>query len=78
MSDAQALYERAEARWLQVTCIPGRAEALLGQGRCRISLGWNGAEEPLTEARNLFDSMGYESALAEAEELLAAAAAPSS
>ena len=69
--DAVALYEEAVARWGEFACVPGRAEALLGQGRTLVSLGRPGAEEPLTEARTLFASMGYRAGLAESEGLLA-------
>jgi tetratricopeptide (TPR) repeat protein len=69
--EALALYEQAATRWRDFGSIPGRAEALLGQARCLISLGERGAEEPLTEARDLFASMGHRAGLAEAENLLA-------
>ena len=69
--DALALYEQAAKRWHAFGGVPGRAEALLGEGRCLISLGRPGAEEPLAEARTLFSSMGYEAGLAESENLLA-------
>jgi len=69
--DALALYEEAEARWLDVSCVPGRADALLGQGRCRLFLGRAGADLPLTEARELFQAMGYKAAAAATDELLA-------
>jgi hypothetical protein len=39
VSEALPLYERAAKRWHDFGCLPGRAEALLGQGRCLISLG---------------------------------------
>ncbi len=69
--EALALYERAAKRWQDFGCAPGRAEALLGQGRCLISLEKRGAEEPLVEAHDLFASMGHRAGLAEAENLLA-------
>jgi class 3 adenylate cyclase len=71
VGDALMLYEEAAARWYEFGCLPGWAEALLGQGRCLVSLGRPGAEEALTEARNLFASMGYRAGLAESEDLLA-------
>jgi len=46
------------------------AYALLGQGRCLLALGDGGADRPLTEARDLFASMGYEPMLAETEALI--------
>ena len=69
--EALALYEQAAKRWRDFGCAPGRAEALLGQGRCLISLEKRGAEEPLAEAHDLFASMGHRAGLAEAENLLA-------
>jgi class 3 adenylate cyclase/tetratricopeptide (TPR) repeat protein len=68
--EALALYEQAATRWREFGGVPGRAEALLGQGRCLITLGRRGAKQRLTEARDLFASMGYKAALAEAESLL--------
>ena len=47
--------------------VPERAYALLGQGRCLSAIGSPEAEEPLQEARELFESMGYQPALAETE-----------
>jgi tetratricopeptide (TPR) repeat protein len=74
-ADALALYEQAATRWRDVSCVLGRADALLGRGRCLISLDRTGAEVPLAEARDLFASMDYRLAQAETEQLLAAAAA---
>jgi class 3 adenylate cyclase/tetratricopeptide (TPR) repeat protein len=70
VDEALTLYQEASRRWAEVGCVPGRAEALLGHGRCLISLGRNGAEKPLTEARSLFASMGYRAGLAETQDLL--------
>jgi hypothetical protein len=50
--------------------VPERAYALLGQGRCLITLDKPVAEESLLRARELFSSMGYRPALAETEALL--------
>jgi tetratricopeptide (TPR) repeat protein len=69
--EALALYEQAAKRWHDLGCVPGRAEALLAHGRCLITLGRQGAEHPLTEARDLFASMGYQAGLGESEHLLA-------
>jgi predicted ATPase/class 3 adenylate cyclase len=74
--DALALYEEAAARWLDVSCVPGRADALLGKGRCLLSSADAGAELPLAEARDLFRSMGYKAAFAATEELLAEVPSP--
>ena len=69
--EALALYAQAAKRWQEFGSVPGRADALLGQGRCLNSLDQQGAEEPLTEARDLFASMGYQAGLTESEHLLA-------
>ena len=68
--------QRLGRRQLGIGNVPERAYALLGQGRCRLALGDVGSEAPLTEARDLFASMGYKQpALAETEELRAGAVA---
>jgi hypothetical protein len=56
--------------------VPERAYALLGQGRCLLALGDEGAEPPLHEARERLASMGYKPALEVTEALLERAAAP--
>jgi hypothetical protein len=68
--EAAGIYADAAGRWRQFGNVPERAYALLGQGRCLTVLGRAEADEPLREARELFASMGYKPALAEAEALL--------
>jgi class 3 adenylate cyclase/tetratricopeptide (TPR) repeat protein len=70
-ADAATLYADAAQGWEKFGNVPERAYALLGQGRCLLALGDASAEAPLTEARDLFASMGYKPALAETEKLLA-------
>lgn len=72
---ATTFYAEAADRWERFGNVPERAYALLGHGRCLLTLGDGGAEVPLKEARELFVSMGYKRALAETEALLAQAAA---
>ncbi len=67
---AVGLFQEAAERWEQFGHVPERAYALLGQGRCLKALGDPAANRPLTEARELFASMGYKPALAETEALL--------
>ncbi len=67
---AASLFREAAERWEQFGYVPERAYALLGQGRCLQALGDPAANRPLTEARELFASMGYKPALAETEALL--------
>ena len=66
---AADLYREAAERWLQFGNVPERAYALLGRGRCLTALG-QPADQPLREARDLFQSMGYKPALSQAEALL--------
>jgi hypothetical protein len=72
---AATLYAEAATGWQEFGNVPERAYALLGQGRCLLTLDDAGAEVSLAEARDLFASMGYKPALAETEALLAEAAA---
>ena len=50
--------------------------ALLGQGRSLVALGTPAAAGPLSEARELFTSMGYAPALDETDALLRRVVAP--
>jgi class 3 adenylate cyclase/tetratricopeptide (TPR) repeat protein len=68
--DAAALFAEAAAGWHEFGNVPERAYALLGQGRCLYALGRPEAAESLSQARDLFASMGYAPALAETEALL--------
>jgi hypothetical protein len=70
-AEAVALYAAAAERWGRFGNVPERAYALLGHGRCLNAIGDSEAEGPLQVARELFESMGYEPALAETDELLA-------
>jgi class 3 adenylate cyclase/tetratricopeptide (TPR) repeat protein len=70
LAAAAELYEQAASRWREFGSVPERAYALLGEGRCLAALGKREAEEPLSEARELFASMGYKPALAETDALL--------
>ncbi|HEU0336664.1 MAG TPA: hypothetical protein VFR43_08910, partial [Gaiellaceae bacterium] len=69
-ADAAALYAEAAERWRSFGNVPEHAYALLGHGRCLAALRMPVAEAPLREARELFASMGYRPALAEADALL--------
>jgi hypothetical protein len=77
-ADAVTLYAEAAARWQEFGNVPERAHALLGQGRCLLALGARVAEQPLRQAAELFRSMGYRPALAEADALLEQSTAPAS
>jgi class 3 adenylate cyclase/tetratricopeptide (TPR) repeat protein len=77
-TEAASLYADAAQRWRDFGNVPECAYAALGQGRCLTALGDPGAEHPLTEACELFASMGYKPALAETEALLQRAQAAAS
>ena len=66
---AASAYADAATRWRKFGDVPQLAYALLGQGRCLIALGTPGADGPLREARELFNTMGYVSAVSEADAL---------
>jgi len=76
--EAASLYTDAAPRWHQFGNHPEHAYALLGQGRCLVTLSRPGGEQPLRQARELFASMGYKPALAETDALLAQTAAAAS
>ena len=69
-------YAAAADGWQAFGNVPEQAYARLGQGRCLLTLGAPGAEEPLDQARDLFTSLGYAPALAATEVLLSAAVRP--
>ncbi|MFL6035997.1 MAG: hypothetical protein ACJ74I_13065, partial [Gaiellaceae bacterium] len=58
LAEAVALYEEAARRWRDYGCVPGLADALLGQSRCLVAARRPGAEQPLADARELFTTMG--------------------
>jgi class 3 adenylate cyclase len=68
---AATLYAEAAGRWEEFGEVPECAYALLGYGRCLLSVGRSAAKVPLATARELFESLGYKPALAETEALLA-------
>ncbi len=67
---AAALYADAAQRWRAFGNVPERAYALLGWGRSLLALGYADAELPLTEAQELFASLGYLPARTATEALL--------
>jgi hypothetical protein len=71
LEEAAALYAEAAVGWHAWGSVPERAYALLGQGRCLSALGEPQAEQPLREARELFASIGFRTALAETAAMLA-------
>ena len=78
LEDAVERYGNVAAQWLSYGSIPERAYALVGQGRCRLGLGDPGGAESLRIARETFEALGAEPALAEIDELARAQAAATS
>jgi hypothetical protein len=70
LGEAEALYEEAAAAWGDYGHVFEHAQALLGLGRCRLSLGRAGGTASLTAAREVFTRLGAQPLVAEAEELL--------
>ena len=75
---AVTAYADAATQWRRFGDVPEVAYALLGQGRCLVALGTDGADGPLSEARELFAVTGYAPALNETDALLQRAVAPTS
>ena len=74
--EAAALFADAAGRWERFEVPWEQAQALLGQGRCLLTLGRSSqAREPLHAARDIFSSLGANPALADVNRLLAAATA---
>jgi class 3 adenylate cyclase/tetratricopeptide (TPR) repeat protein len=69
-ADAANLYAEAAERWGEFGNVPERAYALLGQGRCLLPLGNPEAGQPLRQAAELFTTLDYKPALAQAQALL--------
>jgi hypothetical protein len=68
-AEATALHAEAARRWHEFGDVPERAQALLGHGRCLVTLSRPEAEQPLDEALRIFTALGYRRALAETETL---------
>jgi class 3 adenylate cyclase/tetratricopeptide (TPR) repeat protein len=66
-AEAAAQYAEAVERWREFRRVPELAYALLGLGRCLPQLSNDGAEGALSEARELFSSLGYWPAVAQIE-----------
>ncbi len=75
LAGAAARYEEVAAAWLAYGSILERAHALLGQGRCGLALGRDGADERLREARELFRSLEAAPLVEQVDGLLGDAAA---
>ncbi|MGH2573511.1 MAG: ATP-binding protein [Actinomycetota bacterium] len=79
LREALELYSDAAAQWARFRIPFEQALALLGVGRCLVSLGRPGeAAEPLREARDIFTPLGARPALKETDELLERAVARTS
>ena len=75
-AEAAALFTDAAGRWERFEVPWEQAQALLGEGRCLLTLGRPPeAREPLHTARDIFASLGANPALTDANLLLAQATA---
>lgn len=72
--EAVGFYADAAAGWKAFTNVLEHAHALLGWGRCLAALGDPEAEQPLRDARILFERMGARPAIAECDALLSGTA----
>jgi class 3 adenylate cyclase/tetratricopeptide (TPR) repeat protein len=77
-AQAASLYANAAQRWEQFTGVLEQAHALLGQGRCLTALADPEADQPLRQARALFDRMGARPRINECDTLIARASKLSS
>jgi tetratricopeptide (TPR) repeat protein len=68
-AEAATLHAKASERWREFGDATECAYALLGRGRCLVTLSRPEAEQPLREAVEIFTALGYRPALAEAEML---------
>ena len=77
LEQAAEQYAQAAERWRDYGHLPEQALALLGQGHCLVTLGRPAAraEPPLREARKLFASIGYKTAIGETDILIGQTAA---
>jgi tetratricopeptide (TPR) repeat protein len=77
-SDAATRYAEAADGWDAYGHVLEHGQALLGLGRCRLTLGETGAEQSLAEARRLFARLQATPLLAETDRLLGQAVAQTS
>ena len=79
LETAAKAYVEAAERWERFGVVPEQGFALLGQGRCLITLGRPTDAAPVLHgARRIFDGLGAAPAIAETDALLREAAALSS
>jgi hypothetical protein len=67
--EAATLHAEASDRWHAFGDVAERAYALLGHGRCLVTLSRPGAEQPLREAADILTALGYRPAWAETQML---------
>ena len=71
---ALALHREAAERWAGYGYVLGQASSLFGAGRCLLALGRPfEAASPLTDARELFKSLGATPSVERVDETLARA-----
>ena len=70
--EALPLHEDAARRWAEYGFVFGRAQSLLGAGRCLVALGReHEATAPLKEARELFARLGAKPSLEAVDDVIA-------
>jgi class 3 adenylate cyclase/tetratricopeptide (TPR) repeat protein len=69
--EAARLFANAAERWEAFGAVIEQAYALLGQGRSLVALGHPEADQPLRQARGLFDAMGARPRVGECDALIA-------
>jgi class 3 adenylate cyclase/tetratricopeptide (TPR) repeat protein len=71
LEEAAELYADAERRWAEYGFALGRAQALLGAGRCLLALGRREeAEATLADSREVFDALGAGPLIAQVDGLV--------
>lgn len=78
LHDAIAAYGDAAERWGAFACVPERAYALLGNGRCLLRLGRSEVAASLKDARDIFVGLAARPLVEELDILLAEATARTS
>ena len=68
-AEAATLHAKASDRWHEFGDMPEHAYALLGHGRCLVTLSRPQADQPLHKAAEIFTALGYRPALAETQNL---------
>jgi len=66
-------YEEVAVAWRDFGFVPEQAFALLGHGRCLVALGDTAADQPLRDARAIFERLGARPSVEDCDALIARA-----